>query len=384
MVPLPGNSKLVQTRYSSCDQVVIASQLASIAASIDSMRKDIAEIMAQVIRDDFNSEESDISLKNTVAEAPHGSEHDPLQQLGSGSGGGITVRNDVTGDGIEGADDMDDEMGTNETDKIDGTRIDAWGAAENLTENDNHEQKGRGEIGALFERLVFLPRSLSLLVCEELVQFINEGCKLNYHDCTVVLRVSSPLLFMTTTISISRQLSVLRKTPQRPGTVVVFFIIVWDPGKEILVGPTWRKPTEGECVHTNDSSQFLSQTLCRSIGLFGSPCTCGNVLNGNKLRDYNNPLQKATTFGSRRYIQAGLNSADFKWVEINENDKATWDDYDLFKNQFPYLRLEDKSIFRAGSIDTNPWVFDPFNYLQKWVLGGTVLGASSGQFLAVN
>ncbi|MFS7963621.1 hypothetical protein Hanom_Chr08g00740521 [Helianthus anomalus] len=44
MVPLPGNSKLVQTRYSSCDQVVLASQLASIASNIDSMRKDIAEI----------------------------------------------------------------------------------------------------------------------------------------------------------------------------------------------------------------------------------------------------------------------------------------------------------------------------------------------------
>ncbi|KAJ0921023.1 hypothetical protein HanPSC8_Chr05g0186751 [Helianthus annuus] len=38
MVPLPGNSKLVQTQYSSCDQDVLASQLASIAASIDSMR----------------------------------------------------------------------------------------------------------------------------------------------------------------------------------------------------------------------------------------------------------------------------------------------------------------------------------------------------------
>ncbi|MFS7982725.1 hypothetical protein Hanom_Chr10g00966161 [Helianthus anomalus] len=66
MVPFPGNSKLVQTRYSSCDQVVLASQLASIAASIDSMRKDIAEIKAQVIRDGRNSEESASDLKITV------------------------------------------------------------------------------------------------------------------------------------------------------------------------------------------------------------------------------------------------------------------------------------------------------------------------------
>ncbi|KAJ0501994.1 hypothetical protein HanRHA438_Chr11g0509371 [Helianthus annuus] len=84
MVPLPGNSKLVQTRYSSCDQVVLASQLASIAASIDSMRKDIAEIKAQVIRDGRNSEESvsdlKITVENSIKETPTDEEQDSLKE----------------------------------------------------------------------------------------------------------------------------------------------------------------------------------------------------------------------------------------------------------------------------------------------------------------
>ncbi|MFS8004528.1 hypothetical protein Hanom_Chr13g01226921 [Helianthus anomalus] len=116
MVPLPGNSKLVQARYSSCDhittqlgakldtreslkegistqlatptrtilpstdQAVLASQLASIAARLDSMRKDIAEIKAwwnikesreepHNPRPDLAKEETpddNPSLKNTV------------------------------------------------------------------------------------------------------------------------------------------------------------------------------------------------------------------------------------------------------------------------------------------------------------------------------
>ncbi|MFS7949240.1 hypothetical protein Hanom_Chr06g00569241 [Helianthus anomalus] len=84
MVPLPGNSKLVHTRYTSCDQVVLASQLASIAAIIDSMRKDIAEIKAQVIRDGRNSEESTSDLKitveNSIKETPTDEEQDTLKE----------------------------------------------------------------------------------------------------------------------------------------------------------------------------------------------------------------------------------------------------------------------------------------------------------------
>ncbi|MFS7958672.1 hypothetical protein Hanom_Chr07g00681531 [Helianthus anomalus] len=82
MVPLPGNSKLVQTRYSSCDQVVLASQLASIAASIDSMRKDIAEIKAQVIRDGSEDSVSDlkITVENSIKETPTDEEQDSLKE----------------------------------------------------------------------------------------------------------------------------------------------------------------------------------------------------------------------------------------------------------------------------------------------------------------
>ncbi|KAJ0947242.1 hypothetical protein HanRHA438_Chr01g0013001 [Helianthus annuus] len=81
MVPLPGNSKLVQTRYSSCDQDVLASQLASIAASIDSMRKDIAEIRMAWMDENNTEDEPQAPLADLVkdeetedvpAESKHG------------------------------------------------------------------------------------------------------------------------------------------------------------------------------------------------------------------------------------------------------------------------------------------------------------------------
>ncbi|KAD4180155.1 hypothetical protein E3N88_28746 [Mikania micrantha] len=35
-------------------------------------------------------------------------------------------------------------------------------------------------------------------------------------------------------------------------------------------------------------------------------------------------------------------------------EEATWEDYDLFADQFPHFRLADKSFFREGSSDTTP------------------------------
>ncbi|MFS7928213.1 hypothetical protein Hanom_Chr04g00318121 [Helianthus anomalus] len=66
MVPLPGNSKLVQTRYSSWDQAVFASQLASITASIDSMRKDIAEIRMAWMDENNTEDEPQAPLADLV------------------------------------------------------------------------------------------------------------------------------------------------------------------------------------------------------------------------------------------------------------------------------------------------------------------------------
>ncbi|MFS7947123.1 hypothetical protein Hanom_Chr06g00544401 [Helianthus anomalus] len=68
MVPLPGNSKLVQTWYSSCDQVVLASQLASIAASIDSMRKDITEIRMAWMDENNTEDKPQAPLADLVKE----------------------------------------------------------------------------------------------------------------------------------------------------------------------------------------------------------------------------------------------------------------------------------------------------------------------------
>ncbi|KAI3763143.1 hypothetical protein L1987_53593 [Smallanthus sonchifolius] len=171
----------------------LASQLATIAAKLDailaSLRDGVEEIKVQLIRDGCNKGESEGDSKNMVAEEPQGSNHDPFQQLGSGidNDNKISGVGGITAEITDRNDLIDDGIGgTYEIDKFDGTGIEDWGPG----------------------------WCCCSVVYEELVQSINKGCKFHYHDCILV----------------------------------VFFLIVWDLGKETFGGPVRRKPTEGEKV----------------------------------------------------------------------------------------------------------------------------------------
>ncbi|KAD2805340.1 hypothetical protein E3N88_38717 [Mikania micrantha] len=72
-------------------------------------------------------------------------------------------------------------------------------------------------------------------------------------------------------------------------------------------------------------------------------------------RDWQMDLQPAQVLAHRWQHANGHSTLELLilWA-TRPHEEATWEDYDLLAAQYPYFRLEDKSFFREGSIDTIP------------------------------
>lgn len=72
-------------------------------------------------------------------------------------------------------------------------------------------------------------------------------------------------------------------------------------------------------------------------------------------RDWEIDLQPQEILDHRWVLEARKPTLELLilWAYRPKED-ATWENYDLFASQFPAFRLEDKSFYPDGSIDTSP------------------------------